>query len=651
MDTETTGLDVWRGHRCFAIIFCDTRGRYLYVRLDERASDILLDQIASSKRAPDAPGEGQSQAWQAVNAADWRIEGDMPCPEGAWSLEAVKRLLESDRPKVFHNCKFDIRMIYWTFGWSVNNPIYDTMILARLMVPSMKRLGLKILSDEILKLPPTEEQEIGQWMRDNKNHFTREHNREPSYIDVPDDLMRKYAVGDVHRTILLFRRWWKSAHDKRWEIFQNEMELCFEIMRMEDVGMRVDLNYTKKTMIETERRIHQLDKEIWDAVGVQFNINSDAQCAKYLLTEEGLNLGSKITEEDWEDHERSLLTTKGAMSTSRNALKVYDKYDTTGTCKRLMLRNMLVGMDRYYKHFMENHYENSKGHTIMRPSILQHTASTGRFSIVDPPLQTIPSRSSGRLLDFERDAIPDVRRCFVPTYQSWPMYAFDYSQIELRLIAFYAQEETMIQAFAEGKDVHDTTTEVVWSGRENLEDPVVWKRCRTFCKMVNFGLAYGMQEEKFHQELNTPMDVVRRTIEIYNSEYPGISNLMEVVKDHVRRYGYLHTVFGRLQLPGRSKAYRGVNYLIQGTGADVLKYAMVNTGRWARSEGIPIIPILPIHDEIILQVHPSYDNRETLQELARVLEDFPQFDPLPIKVGCKRIVGHWSNKEDVDLAA
>lgn len=651
VDTETTGLDPWRGDRAFALIFCDTKGRHLYVRLEENESDLLLDQKASSNRAPDAPGEGQSQAWQAVSAADWRIEGDMPCPGGAWTLEEVRRLVEGDIPKVFHNCKFDIRMIFWTLGWHVGGRIYDTMILARLMLPSKKKLGLKILSDELLKMPPSEEFEVQEWLRANQKRIIDEENRKSNYMDVPDKIMYKYAVGDVHRTMLLLRRFWKSMHDKRKELFDMEMELVFEIMKMEDIGMRVDLDYTRKVLLDTEKRTKELDQKIWEAVGTQFNIDSKPQCVRYLLTDDGLNLRSKVPDDVFKDHLRVMHTESGGLSTARDALKVYRDYDDTGTCERLMLRSMLVGMTRYYKTFMEDHYENSRGHAILRPGILQHTASTGRFSIVEPPLQTIPSRSSGRLLDFERDAIPDVRRCFVPTYPSWGMYAFDYSQIELRLIAYYANEEAMIRAFAEGKDVHDLTTKTVWEGRENLDDPVVWKRCRTFCKMVNFGLAYGMQADKFHQELNTPMDVVVRTIKIYNEEYPGISNLMDAVKAHIRTYGYLHTVFGRLQLPGRLKSYRGVNYLIQGTGADVLKYAMVNLGKWSRKEGIPLIPIIPIHDEIILQVHPAYDNLETLRGIANVLEDFPQFAPLPIKVGCTRIKSHWSDTEEVDLAA
>jgi DNA polymerase-1 len=651
VDTETTGLDHWRGARAFAIILLDTKGRSLYVRLEEDQSDLLLDQLISSRRVPDVPGEGQGPLWQAVSAADWRIEGDLPCPEGSWTLLKVQELIESDRPKVFHNAKFDLRMLFWTFGWVVGGEIHDTMLLARLMLPSKRTLRLKILSDEVLDMPPTEESVIADWMKSNRRYYKSEMGRLPLYIDVPDELMKPYAIGDVKRTMLLLRRWWRSAHDKRWELYRNEIELMFVIMGMEDIGMGLDVEYTTNMLIDTERRVAKLDESIWHIVGRQFNIDSPQQLADALLSDDGLGLRAAVPVDVFNDHSRVMFTKTGALSTARDALKVYKDYDEYQVCQPLMLRGMLSGMVSYYKQFLEQRYENSKGNAVLRPSILQFTAVTGRFSIVEPALQTIPSRSSGRLLDFERDEIPDVRRSFIPPYRTWGMYAFDYSQVELRLIAYYANEEAMIKAFANGEDVHDMTTHIVWTGRETLDDPVVWKRCRTFCKMVNFGIAYGMQEDKFHQELNTPMDVVRATMQIYNEKFPGISNLMEVVKDHVRRYGYLHTVFGRLQLPGRSAAYRGVNYLVQGTGADILKYAMVRIRRWSIENGVPLIILLTIHDEVIIQIHPKYDNIETLRAIAAVLEDFQEFDPLPIRVTCKRIKTNWSDTEGVDLAS
>jgi len=438
-------------------------------------------------------------------------------------------------------------------------------------------------------------------------------------------------------------------HDKRKEIYDYEIELMFELMRMEDVGMRIDMDYTEEVFVDTERRISDLDQQIWEAVGTQFNVNSDQQVVRWLLTDEGLGLRGKVPDDVWREHDRVMRTGGGSLSVARDALKVYRDYDETGTCERLMLRNMLVGMDRYYKHFIEEHYLNSKGHYIVRPSILQFTATTGRFSVVEPALQTIPSRSSGRLLDFEKDAIPDVRRCFVPTYPSWNMYAWDYSQIELRLIAFYAQEEAMIQAYATGQDVHDMTTYSVWEGREDLTDKDIFKRCRTFCKMVNFGLAYGMTNEKFHQELNTPMPVVDRVVKEYHEKFPGIAGLMDAVKDKVRRDGYLHNVFGRLLLVPKSKSYMGVNYIIQSTGAEIVKRAIVHRRRWANKHGIRLAQVMTVHDEVLDMIHPADDCHEVRLGLKKVMEDFPEFDPLPITVGCQRLVGSWSQKEEVDF--
>jgi len=651
VDTETTGFDCFLGCRVFCIIISDVQGRYLYVRLSEEHSYLLLDQLVLDKRVPDFPGEGQGDRWEAVSAADWRLEGDLPCKGGVWTLDKVRALLEGDRPKVFHNFKFDVRMLYWTFGWVVGGKVHDTLLLARLMVPSKRFLGLKILSDEILRLPPEEEGEVKDWFKRNKKHYIAEYGREPLYIDVPDSTMKKYAVGDVHRTLLLLRRWWISMHDQRIHIYEYELELAYVIMGMEDVGMRIDMEYTQDVFLETERRIHAIDKEVWEGLGEEFNVNSDVQLRNHLLTDpNGPNLRKYLTDDQFNEFRRVLITEKGHLSVARSALKIYKDYDTTGLCAKLMLRGMLVGMDKYYKNFMEDHHINSKGQAIVRPSILQHTAKTGRFSIIDPALQTIPSRSSGRLLDFEKDEIPDVRRCFVPTYPSWNMYAWDYSQIELRIIAFTAQEKAMIQAFVNGEDVHDMTTHTVWDGRENLEDPVVWKRCRTFCKMVNFGLAYGMEEEKFHQELNTPMDVVRSTIKIYGESFPGISNLMKEVIRKVNRDGYLHNVFGRLLLPSRQKAYAGVNYTIQSTAADIMKRALVHVDRYIKKSGIRAILIMTVHDEIIMQIHPEDDTLETRWGIKRAMEYFPEFAPLPITVGCKRIIDYWSKSEEVTFA-
>jgi len=232
----------------------------------------------------------------------------------------------------------------------------------------------------------------------------------------------------------------------------------------------------------------------------------------------------------------------------------------------------------------------------------QAVAATGRLSSNNPNLQNIPIRTvKGR----------EIRKAFIPRSEDFLLLAADYSQIELRIVAVFAKDENMMEAFKNGKDIHSTTASKVFDVPLDEVD----RDMRRKAKEVNFGLIYGISAFGLAQNLNISRTEAQEIISAYFTEFPGVKRYMDEQVNKAREFTYVETILGRRRylrdihsknMIGRGHAERNaINAPIQGSAADIVKIAMINIHRWMKEENLKSKMIMQVHDELVFDVHKS----------------------------------------------
>jgi len=258
----------------------------------------------------------------------------------------------------------------------------------------------------------------------------------------------------------------------------------------------------------------------------------------------------------------------------------------------------------------------------------QAVAATGRLSSTNPNLQNIPIRTArGR----------EIRKAFVPGGPDFTILSADYSQIELRIMASFSKDETMIQAFRDGKDIHAITASRIF----NVPLEEVDSDMRRKAKTANFGIIYGISAFGLSQRLNIPRREAGEIIEAYFTEFSAVKQYMDNVINEARETGYVSTVLGRRRylsdINSRNITQRGfaernaINAPIQGSAADMIKLAMINIFDWMKTEKLQSKMILQVHDELVFDVHLSeLDLLKT--EVTRLMKTALELE-VPMEVG------------------
>jgi DNA polymerase-1 len=258
----------------------------------------------------------------------------------------------------------------------------------------------------------------------------------------------------------------------------------------------------------------------------------------------------------------------------------------------------------------------------------QAVASTGRLSSTNPNLQNIPIRTEkGRA----------IRKAFVPRNEDFLLMSADYSQVELRIMASFARDESMMEAFKEGRDIHATTASKIF----NVLLAEVDNDMRRKAKTANFGIIYGVSSFGLSQQLNIPRSEASEIIKAYFKEFPAVKQYMDQVIEEARKKEYVETILGRRRylrdINSRNNTLRGyaernaINAPIQGTAADIIKVAMINIQQWIKAEKLESRMIMQVHDELVFDVHKS--EQDIMQE--KVADFMKNALPLavPMEVG------------------
>eukprot|EP00466_Bigelowiella_natans_P000628 jgi/Bigna1/125974/aug1.1_g682 len=395
------------------------------------------------------------------------------------------------------------------------------------------------------------------------------------------------------------------------------------LARMESTGVLLDVGRLERLAANCAENINRLTKETYAIVGEQFNINSAAQLQAILFEKLSLPVLDR--------------SKSGQPSTSEDVLNkiVNDAKLKRTHAKGTSLAAAVLDYRRYTK--LKSTWLDSLPRSTdptdsrVRCTFNQATTSTGRLSSSSPNLQNIPARTKeGR----------EVREAFVAP-NGHKMLSADYSQIELRIMANFSRDKSLVEAFREGKDVHKATA----------SQAAVTAEMRRRAKTINFGLIYGMSSFGLAAQLGVKEPEARGMISRYFRQYPGVQAYMNRTLEEARKRGYVETLLGRrIHVPGvnsprlnvRKGAERlAINAPVQGSAVDLIKIAMVNIARRIQKDALSARLTMQVHDELILEVAD-----EALEEVKAVIKQemeraMPELGiPLLVNIDIGR---HWSH--------
>lgn len=519
-----------------------------------------------------------------------------------WVLSRLKPILEdSSASKVGQNLKYD-RGVLKNYDIELQGIKFDTMLESYLLNSVVGKHDMDTLSARWLNHKTVTFVEIAG---KGKNQLT--------FNQIALEQAAHYAAEDADVTLQLHLKMWPELEKQTGplRVFKEiEMPLVPVISRIERNGVLIDQHILARHSQELTLRLDELEKQAHELAGEPFNLSSTKQLQTILFEKQGIKPTKK--------------TPGGAPSTSEEVLaelaldyplpkvilehRGLSKLKSTYTDKLPQMMNPLTG----------------RVHT----SYHQAVTATGRLSSTEPNLQNIPVRN---------DEGRRIRQAFIAS-PGCRIVAADYSQIELRIMAHLSQDKGLLQAFAEGEDIHRATAAEVFG---SPLDKVSGEQRRS-AKAINFGLIYGMSAFGLSRQLNIGAGEARKYMDLYFERYPGVLQYMENTRKFAAEKGYVETLDGRrLYLPDikssnairRKAAERAaINAPMQGTAADIIKRAMIEVDRWLQQQP-DVKMIMQVHDELVFEVKESLLD-EACEKIRLLMESSMQLDvPLQVEVG------------------
>ncbi len=491
---------------------------------------------------------------------------------------------------------YDIKKTYVSFKWNninINNINYDAMIAGYLLDYNVK--------DDIAYLANQFDYDIPFY----ENIYGKNNKlSEPNNIDIiayNSVLKAKF----IYETYNIFNE--KLNNENMIELFNDiEIPLSYTLGDMEYNGVYVDKEILNQMGIEIKNKIFEVEKNIYEIVGHEFNISSPQQLGTVLFEE--LNLPSKKKG-------------KTGYSTAADVLnKLVDKHPIINMIIEYRMLTKLY--NTYIEGLISSIHPDGKVHTIYTQTLTR----TGRLSSIEPNLQNIPIRYEyGKL----------IRKAFLPSPNSL-ILSSDYSQIELRVLAHMANVEALIDAFNNDIDIHTKTASDIF----NVPISEVTKSMRRIAKAVNFGIIYGISGYGLSENLGISTKEASNFIEQYLNTYPGIKTYMDETIKKAHENKYVKTLFNRKRnIPEldnknymiRSGAERiALNTPIQGTSADIIKIAMVEASKKLKESNMKTKMILQVHDELIFDVFK--DELDMVKEIVKETMEGVCKMSVPLKV-------------------
>jgi len=517
-------------------------------------------------------------------------------------LERLKPILENPNiKKIGQNIKYDW-MVLLRHGIHLNGVIFDTMVASYLLNPSKRAHNLDQISLDYLNYKKITYQEVAPLAKGGKRE---------GFNKAPVEKAVAYSCEDADMTLMAYHVLNPMLKEiSLTGLLENvEMPLVPVLMKMEMKGICVDKDRLRELSRLFESQLEQIEGNIYDVAGEKFNINSPRQVGHILFEKLNLQSDKKTKKKTGYSTDVEVLT---VLALEHELPALILRHRTLSKLKSTYT-DALIDLI---------HPETKRIHT----SYNQTVTATGRLSSSDPNLQNIPIRTDEGI---------EIRRAFIPR-EGWFLVSADYSQIELRILAHYSDDEILKQSFTDDEDIHTRTAAEVFQISPDLISPEL----RRQAKVINFGIIYGMSSFGLSKELNIGKTMAQTYIDNYFERYKGVKCFIKAITEEARRTKQTSTLLGRIRLLHdidssnnnvRQFAERiAVNTPIQGSAADLIKVAMIKADAEFEKRKLKSAMLLSVHDELLFEVPP--DELDMVKSLVKKIMEGVWHLNVPLKV-------------------
>jgi len=515
------------------------------------------------------------------------------------ALRWLKQIIEASQDKVIgQNLKYDLQVLR-NHQINIKRFHADTMLMSYSINSTASRHNLDALAEYYLNIKTIKFEDV---MGKGKNKLK-------NFSEVPIKEATNYAAEDADITLQLYKTFETKIDDKTTKMLQEiEYPMIFVLMEMEATGALIDIKHLNSLSNNFGSKLINLVQKIHKHSGVVFNIDSPKQLSEVLFDKMGIEAkGLKKT-------------SSGYYSTSESVLQKLA--DENEIIKDILEYRTLAKLKSTYTDKLSEICDlGSRVHT----SYHQAVTSTGRLSSSDPNLQNIPIRTKDGIV---------IREAFIAP-QGKKLLAIDYSQIELRLMAHYSNDEIMVKSFNNNEDIHKrTASEIFGVDIQNVDADM-----RRKAKTINFGLLYGMSAFGLSNQLSVTRAEADIFLESYFDRYSGVSAFMKNIVEDAKGKKYVETLHGRkIHVPNiessnylmrQASERAAINGPLQGSAADIIKIAMIKIAEWIEGNDQEIKMILQVHDELIFEVPDSY-GEANIEPIIKLMEQSTEIN-VPLK--------------------
>lgn len=501
--------------------------------------------------------------------------------EKHYIIQKFNNFFESNPKIIGQNYKFDYKILK-NNGFNPIPPYFDTMIAAYL-IDTNSKVSLDFLAEKYLMHKNIKYEDVIQ--------------KNDNFAGISLEMATSYSSEDADITFRLFNVFSKKLKEDSLDKLMHEIEMPFNnvIIEMEENGIYLDREYLKEYGKELGKELELIETEIIKSIGIDFNLNSPKQMHEILFEKLNLKLPEKMKKDSTDI--KVLESLRGQHESIENLIKHRQiaKLKSTYTDNLIELIN----------------YKTNRLHT----NFIQTKTATGRVTSINPNLQNIPIKDEkGR----------KIRKAFKPENGNIFISA-DYSQIELAILAHLSQDEVLIKAFENNKDIHTETASKLFK----IEEKEITPNLRRIAKSINFGIIYRMSDFRLAKELGITKEEAKGFIDSYFDSYPKIKEFIINQINFVRNTGYSETILKRRRYIKeinsnnyleRSAAERiSINSIIQGSAADIMKIAMVKVFNEFKSKKMKSKILLQVHDEMLIE-SPIKEENEVKKILKIMME-------------------------------
>ncbi len=501
--------------------------------------------------------------------------------EKNYIIQKFNNLFESNPKIIGQNYKFDYKILK-NNGFNPIPPYFDTMIAAYL-IDTNSKVSLDFLAEKYLMHKNIKYEDVIQ--------------KNDNFANISLEMATSYSSEDADITFRLFNLFTKKLKEDKLDKLMHEIEMPFNkvIIEMEENGIYLDKEYLKEYGKELGKELEAIENEIIKSIGIDFNLNSPKQMHEILFEKLNLKLPEKMKKDSTD------IKVLESLREQHESIENLIKYRQIAKLKSTYTDNLIELIN----------YKTNRLHT----SFIQTKTATGRITSINPNLQNIPIKDEkGR----------KIRKAFKPENGNIFISA-DYSQIELAILAHLSQDEVLIKAFENNKDIHTETASKLFK----IEEKEITPNLRRIAKSINFGIIYRMSDFRLAKELRITKEEAKGFINSYFDSYPKIKEFIINQINFVRNAGYSETILKRRRYIKeinsnnyleRSAAERiAINSIIQGSAADIMKIAMVKVFNEFKSKKMESKILLQVHDEMLIE-SPIEEENEVKKILKIMME-------------------------------